>query len=103
MILFLPATFLTFFFILRAKGVDWRRSILAAATFWGTSAVVITEILSVLQLLTRGAVAISWLTVCLIALVYLRTIRRKQALSSEFPASVSNYLSALDSASKALL
>jgi hypothetical protein len=59
MILFLPAAFLLFFFILCAKGVDWRRAILAAGTFWGTSVAAITEILSVLRLLTRGAVAIS--------------------------------------------
>src|SRR5260370_2635216 len=103
MILFLPAAFLSFFFILRSKGLHWRRATLAAATFWGTSVVVITEILSVLRLLTRAGVVISWLTVILIALVYLRTIRRKQGLSPEFPRSISRDLSALDPASKALL
>jgi hypothetical protein len=42
MLLALPfVTFLCFFFILRELGFDWRRTVLAAAVFEGTSVVVV--------------------------------------------------------------
>jgi hypothetical protein len=73
----LPAiAFLLFFLVLRKKRICGRRAFLAAATFCGTSVVLITELLSIPRLLTRGGVAIAWLVLdaaCLI--VYLRLER----------------------------
>jgi 4-amino-4-deoxy-L-arabinose transferase-like glycosyltransferase len=66
----IPAiAFLLFFLIQRKKGIGTRRALLAAATFFGTGIVLITECLSVPRLVTRGGVAISWLLVILISLV----------------------------------
>ena len=73
MFLALPVTaFLLFCRILRNENVDWRRSLLGAAVFCGTSVAVITEILSAAQLLTRGAVAIFWLAICVAELLFLK-------------------------------
>ncbi|MGH9431370.1 MAG: hypothetical protein ACRD3T_07490 [Terriglobia bacterium] len=66
MLLILPvAAFVLIYLILREKGIDWRRAVLAAAVFWGTCVVVITETLSVPRLITRDAVAIFWLAICI--------------------------------------
>jgi hypothetical protein len=80
----LPAiAFLLFFLILRKRGVDPRRSFLAAATFCGASVVLITESLSVPRLVTRGGVAISWLVISAIGLmVYLKIERSAIGLPS---------------------
>src|SRR6202046_3650174 len=65
MFLVLPVTaFVLFCRILNKESLDWRRSILGAAVFCGTSVVVITEALSAGQTLTPAAVAISWLAIC---------------------------------------
>ena len=78
MLLILPiAAFIFFYLILRKKGVDWRRASLAAAVFWGTSVVVITETLSVPRLLTRDAVAFFWLAICVAILAYLIVLSRR--------------------------
>ena len=54
----LPAVvFLLFYLVLRKGQIGERRSFLAAATFSGTSVVVITELLSVIGLVTRAGVA----------------------------------------------
>jgi hypothetical protein len=68
--------FLVFFLILREAGLDWRSAVLGAAVFWGTCVVLITEILSVPRLIARGPVAISWLTICVAAFLYLRMPKR---------------------------
>lgn len=70
----LPAVvLLVFFLILRKKGLDSRRAFLGAATFCGTSLVLMTEILSIPRLVTRRGVAISWLVLALVsALVYVK-------------------------------
>src|SRR5665811_2249629 len=77
----LPAiAFLLFFLILRKKGVDAPRSFLAAATFCGTSVVLITESLSVPRLVTRGGAAISWLIICVICLAVNLKIERSASV-----------------------
>jgi hypothetical protein len=68
--------FLLFFLILRKRGIDARRAFLAAATFCGTSVVLITEFLSVWRLVTRGGVAICWLAISVICLVVNLKIER---------------------------
>lgn len=69
MLLLLPfAAFLLFFQIFQRKGLEWRAAFLTAAVFWGVSLTVITELLSVPRLLSRGPVAILWLMVCLAAI-----------------------------------
>jgi hypothetical protein len=81
MFLVLPVTaFLLFCRILRKENVDWRRTILGAAVFCGTSVAVITEALSAGQLLTRAAVATSWLAICIGEVLFLkfRTFRTSQ-------------------------
>ena len=76
MFLVLPVTaFLIFCRILHKERVDWRRALLGAAVFSGTSVVLITEALSAGLLLTRTAVAISWLAICVAELLVLWPIR----------------------------
>jgi hypothetical protein len=85
MFLVLPITaFLLFCRILRKEYVDWRRALLGAAVFCGTSVVVITETLSVGQLLTRMTVAISWLAICVTEFLVLkfRKVRASQIVQS---------------------
>jgi hypothetical protein len=104
MLLILPlATFLVFYLILREKGVDWRRSYLASAIFWGTSVVVITETLSVPRLITRNCVAAFWLTICVLGALYL--LRSRMPTEPRAVSQDSNEPSAtsLDSATRALL
>lgn len=102
MLLALPViAFALFYRILRERGSDWRKTVLTAAVFWGTSVVVITESLSVPQRLTRGAVAICWLVVCIGLLLYGRTHRRhmKEQSGSGLPLATER----MNSASKWLL
>jgi len=85
MFLVLPVTaFLLFCRILHKEQVDWRRAFLGAAVFCGTSVVVITEALSAGQLLTRTAVAISWLAICVAEFLVLkfRIVRTSQIVQS---------------------
>jgi uncharacterized membrane protein len=78
MLLILPiVAFVLFFLILRHQGLDRRTSALAAAVFWGASLVAVTEILSVPNRLTRGGVAIAWLTVSLLAFACLEMLKRR--------------------------
>ena len=78
MLLALPSiAFLCFFFVLRELGFDWRRTVLAAAVFEGTSVVVITEILSVPRLITRGGVAVAWSVLCAAGLLYLGMLKHR--------------------------
>jgi len=101
LLLILPiASFILFYLILREKGIDWRQAALAAAVFWGTCVVVITETLSAPRMLTRNAVAISWLGICVASLVYLTVPRRcsPRPLPSEESSSA-----ALDRATTGLL
>jgi len=101
MLLVLPViAFILFFLILRQEGIDRRRSALAAAVFFSTSLVAVTEVLSVPYLLTRGGVAISWLIVSLAAFVCLRMLKgrtRPPSSSEEFTAE------SLDGSTKCLL
>ncbi len=81
MLLVLPVTaFLLFWRILRKESLDWRGAILGAAVFCGTCVAVITETLSVGQHLTRTAVALSWLAICVAEFLFLkfRTSRTSQ-------------------------
>jgi len=48
------AAFVLMLLILKKKDIGGRRGFLAATTFWGTSVVLITELLSVPRLVTRG-------------------------------------------------
>jgi hypothetical protein len=78
MLLLLPfIAFLLLFRILREKEIDWRRAALGAAVLWGSCVVVITETLSVPRLVTRNAVAICWLVVCVAELLYLRVLQHR--------------------------
>ena len=69
--------FALFFQVLRDRGLDWRRAMLAAAVVWATSVVGITEVLSVPRLLTRGAVAAFWLAICAATLLYHQRRKRR--------------------------
>lgn len=69
MIILPSLAFLLFFLILKTKRIDKRRAFLAAATFCGTSVVLITESLSVLRLVNRRGVAVFWLLIDLICLI----------------------------------
>jgi hypothetical protein len=79
MIILPVIAFLLFFLILRKKGIDTRRAFLAAATFCGTSVVLITEVLSVPRLLTRGGVAICWLILSVICLIVYLKVKRSDS------------------------
>ena len=63
MIILPVIAFVLFYLTLRQKGIDARRAFLAAATFCGTSVVLISEWLSVPRLVKRGGVAIAWMIV----------------------------------------
>lgn len=101
MFLVLPVTaFLLFCRILRKESVDWRRAILGAAVFCGASVAVITEALSAGQFLTRAAVAISWLAICVGEFLFLK-FRTSRISRTEHPAESS--AEPLDVAAKWLL
>src|SRR6202046_2907207 len=101
MFLVLPVSQFWFFCrILNKESLDWRRSILGAAVFCGTSVVVITEALSAGQTLTPAAVAISWLAICGGEFLFLK-FRTSPESRSERRAESSD--ESLDSATKWLL
>ena len=101
MLLILPiVAFILFYLILRQNGVDSRRAVLAAGVFWGASIVVITETLSVPRLITKGAIAIFWLGICVVSYADLVLLRRRTARLS--PSEEVSETS-LDYASRALL
>ena len=101
MFLVLPVTaFLLFCRILRKESVDWRRTILGAAVFCGTSVAVITEALSAGQLLTRAAVAISWLAICAGEILFLKF---RTSRTSQIEHSSETSAGGLDAATKWLL
>ncbi|HEX2775088.1 MAG TPA: hypothetical protein VHN10_00465 [Candidatus Acidoferrales bacterium] len=101
MLLVLPVTaFLLFWRILSKESVDWRRAILGAAVFCGTCVAVITETLSAGQHLTRAAVAISWLAICVGEFLFLK-FRTSRSSRIDHPAESS--AEPLDAATKWLL
>jgi hypothetical protein len=101
MFLVLPVTaFLLFCRILREESMDWRRAILGAAVFCGTSVAVITEALSVGRLLTRAAVVLSWLAICVAEFFFLKFRTRR---NSQVEHSTSSSANALDTSTKWLL
>ena len=61
--------FLLLFLILKKNGTSLRKAFLAAATLFGTSLVLMTEMLSIPRLVTRGGVAISWLVLSVVCLI----------------------------------
>ena len=74
MIILPTVVLLLLLLILRKKGTDTRRAFLAATTICATGLVLMTEILSVARLVTRGGVIIGWTAVCVIcAVLYLKT------------------------------
>ena len=95
MLLILPiVAFVLFFLILRHQGLDRRTSALAAAVFWGASLVAVTEILSVPHRLTRGGVAIAWLTVSVVAFACLEMLKRRARPPSSSEESAAEFLDA---------
>jgi hypothetical protein len=77
MLLALPfAAFLMFYAIIRKRGADWRRAVLAACVFWGASLAIITETLSLGRVVTSGAVATSWLGIVIASAVHLGILKR---------------------------
>jgi len=78
MLLILPAgAFLFFLLLLREHGIDWRRSALAAAVFWGACVALSTEALSAPFLLSRGPVAAFWLAACIASAIYWTILKRR--------------------------
>ena len=73
----LPAlAFFLLFLILRKKQIESRRALLVASTFWGAGLVLMTELLSVFQLITRSAVTLSWLAVNAVCLILYLKLER---------------------------
>lgn len=101
----LPAiAFLLFFVVLRKKGIYWRRAFLAAATFCGSSVVLITEFLSVPRLVTRGGVAICWLAISVVCLIVYLKLERSTIGSPSHPRSdIDSAEDGLDRTTKILL
>jgi hypothetical protein len=52
-----------------AGGVGWRLAVLRVSVWWGVIVVVVTEVLSILSLVTPGPLAGAWALVCLGAVV----------------------------------
>jgi hypothetical protein len=101
-----PATFLIFFLILRDKGLDCRRAVLAAAIFCGVGVAVITEIASAANLITRGGIAVPWSLTCLGALAYYGLAKRKRLAeleTLEAPEEQSSQRETLDRTTRLLL
>jgi hypothetical protein len=98
-----PIAFLLFFLVLRKKGVYGRRACLAAATFCGSSVVLMTEILSIPAAVTRSGVAICWLAIDVACLVVYLKLERSANDSAPQPADVDAANEDLDRTSKILL
>jgi len=62
--------FLLLFLILKKNGTGLRKAFLAAAILLGTSLVLMTELLSIPRLVTRGGVAISWLVMDVVCMIF---------------------------------
>lgn len=78
MLLLLPCiAYCLLFWILREKGLEWRRGALTAAVLCGTCVVLFTEALSIPRFLSRGPLALCWLVLCLAAFFYLTAINRE--------------------------
>ena len=69
-------TFLLLFLILKKGGTSLRKGFLAAATLFGASLVLMTEMLSLPRLVTRGSVAASWLILSVACLIVLLKLER---------------------------
>jgi hypothetical protein len=86
MLLLLPCiAYWLLFWILRQKGLEWRRAALTAAVLCGTCVVLFTEALSLFRLLSRGPLALCWLVLCLAAFFYERTLKGNAAGCSFAP------------------
>lgn len=104
MIVLPVVVFLLFYLVLRKTGIGERRSFLAAATFGGTSVVVITELLSVIGLVTRVGVAVSWLVIGIVVVVlYFKAERPSNGLEPSRSPGDETKASGLDGVAKALL
>jgi 4-amino-4-deoxy-L-arabinose transferase-like glycosyltransferase len=80
MLIILPATaFVISYLNLREMGREWRWAILAAAVFCGSCTVWITEMLSIPRALSQRGIAISWLVICVVGLIFLAALRRRGA------------------------
>jgi hypothetical protein len=95
--------FLLFYLVLHKMGIGERRAFLAAATFSGTSVVVITELLSAAGLVTRGGVAASWLAISLLGLALYLKIERPVDVAIRPGSEVQAAERGLDGVTKALL
>lgn len=76
--------------VFRRLGYAWRESIMASAIAWGTFLTLITEALSALELITPHAVIISWIGICVFALVGILILKHRSdadrfAVSVEAP------------------
>jgi len=71
--------------IFRLHGEGWRSSAIGAATCWGVLVVLITESLSVPRLITRPALAITWLAVILVGLGYAWRVRPSKGEARAIP------------------
>jgi hypothetical protein len=64
-----------FLVLLRFSPADWRLAFLRAAAAWGVYLVLVTELLSLLRLVTRAGLALAWLLPCLACGIWLRRAR----------------------------
>ena len=70
MLLIVPiAAFFIMKWAFNKTGVEWRESVMIAATLWGTCLLAITEILSWFRLLSKWPLVVAWLGVCLLAIL----------------------------------
>jgi hypothetical protein len=105
MLLALPLTaFVVLFLILHKKGTDRRKAILSAAVFWATCLTAITEMLSLLNGVTRGGIAISWLVICVAGILYIAASQHKTfGLNGLASRPVNKSLAEIDRTTKSLL
>jgi hypothetical protein len=75
----LPLAGYVFFYLgLRIQGQGWRAAAIGAATIWGITVVLITELLSIPRELTRKGLAVAWLVADVAAVVYLWLVAREK-------------------------
>src|SRR5947209_8448515 len=77
MMLLLPCiAYCLLFQILREKGLEWRRAAITTAVFCGGCVALFTEALSLPRLLSRGPLALCWLSLSLASFFYWRRHKR---------------------------
>lgn len=71
MFIFLPLlSWIAIFWLINKNRTDWRESLILTSTYWGIFIAIITEFLSVFNLITFGWILATWGLICIV-LIYI--------------------------------